>query len=128
MNLAKHLTTSAALLAASLLLPGCISHGKMPAVSETQVGLAGNNYKIIKLGATGRSTGFSILGIPFRCSTLAEAKKGLYASVGEPLAGRPVALAHQTEDQSFKWWILFSTDQITLTAEVVEFTDKPGAK
>jgi hypothetical protein len=128
MNITKLLTTSAALLAASVLLPGCVSYGKMPAVAATQIELAGNNYKIIKMGAKGTSTGFSIIGIPFRCSSMAEAKEHLYKSVGEPLDGRPVALTHQTEDHAFKSFILFSTDQITLTAEVVEFTDKPGTK
>ena len=125
----KMLTTSAALLAAGLLLPGCVSRGSMPAVSETQVGLAGNNYKVIKMGAKGTSSGFYLFGlIPFSNPTMAAAKAHLYESVGEPLAGRAVALTHQTEDKSSTYYILFSVPQYTLSAEVVEFTDKTALK
>lgn len=121
----KRLTTLAALLVAGLLLPGCASRGWMNTASETQVGLAGNNYKIIKMGAKGESAGFRLLGIPFKEPTVWKAKANLYESVGEPLTGRAVALAHQTEDRSLNSFILFAVPKITLTAEVVEFTDKP---
>jgi hypothetical protein len=57
----------------------------------------------------------------------AKAKASLYKSVGEPLTGRAIALANQTEDRSIAVFILFSIPKITITADVVEFTDvAPG--
>ena len=57
-----------------------------------------------------------------------EAKAALYKSVGEPLTGRSVALANQTEDRSSMYLILFSIPKVTITADVVEFNDKPQGK
>ena len=126
----KTLTTVTLLATASLVLPGCSSEGHMHADSQTQVGLAGNNYKIIKMGAEGESIGFKLLGlIPIDSPSMALAKQRLYQSVGEPLTGRAVALAHQTEDRSSLYLILFSLPRYTITADVVEFTDKsPSTK
>jgi hypothetical protein len=55
--------------------------------------------------------------------THANAKASLYASVGQPLTGRSVALANETEDRSSLYLILFSIPKITVTADLVEFTD-----
>ena len=100
----------------------------MPVQSQTQVGLSGNNYKVIKTGAIGESYGFKLLGIiPFDMPTMARAKQKLYESVGEPLTGRSVALAHQTEDRSSLYVILFSIPKYTITADVVEFTERAQA-
>jgi hypothetical protein len=109
----------------SLLAMGCSSEGRFPQSSATQVSLAGNNYKIIKAGARGKSYGFALLGIiPIVSPDMADAKQSLYQSVGETLTGRSVALANQTEDRSSLYLILFSIPRFTITADVVEFTDK----
>jgi len=91
------------------------------------VALAGNNYKIIKTGASGQSSGFRFLGIiPIVSPTHSGAKASLYQEIGIPLTGRSVALANETEDRSSLYLILFSIPKITVTADVVEFIDVPG--
>ena len=91
----------------------------------TGVQLTQSNYKMIKTAAKGQSSGFRLFGIiPLASTSYAEAKDSLYRSVGEPLAGRAVALANQTEDRSSLYLILFSIPKLTVTADVIEF-DKP---
>ncbi len=110
------------------LLTGCSSEGEFRQSTGTSVSLAGNNYRLIKAGATGHSSGFRLLGIiPFASPTHAGAKASLYKSVDEPLTGRAVALANETEDRSTLYLILFSIPKITVTADVVEFTGMPGS-
>jgi hypothetical protein len=104
------------------LLAGCASQGEFRQSSGTQVSLAGNNYKILKTGVKGTSTGFKLLGlIPIVPPNMADAKQSLYASCGESLTGRSVALANETEDRSSVYLILFSLPRYTITADVVEF-------
>ena len=126
----KHLVSIAAFGVVSLLATGCASKGEFRGQSTgTQISLAGNNYKVIKAGAMGQSSGFSLLGvIPLASPNYGEAKAALYKSVGEPLTGRSVALANQTEDRSSMYLILFSIPKVTITADVVEFNDKPQGK
>jgi hypothetical protein len=103
---------------------GCApSRGKITGSTGTGVKLTGDNYRVIKAGARGEDSGFALFGIiPFASPSYADAKAELYDSVGEPLKGRAVALANQTEDRSTIYLILFSLPKITLTADVIEFT------
>ena len=110
------------------ILTGCnTSEGLMKGGrTETSVSLTGKNYRLIKGGAIGKSSGFRLLCIiQFASPNYATAKASLYKSVGEPLTGRAIALANQTEDRSLAVFILFSIPKITLTADVIEFTDAP---
>ena len=129
-KLSKHLRRISAFCVLSLLATGCASQGEFRGQgTATGVSLAGNNYKLIKAGAKGQSSGFRLLGIiPFASPNYADAKASLYQSVGEPLTGRSVALANQTEDRSSLYLILFSIPKVTITADVVEFTDKAPSK
>jgi hypothetical protein len=109
-----------------VLLTGCRgSYGSMKGgQTETSVTLTGKNYRLIKGGAVGKSSGFRFLCIiPFAAPNYANAKASLYKSVGEPLTGRAIALANQTEDRSLTVFILFSVPKITITADVIEFVD-----
>jgi len=91
--------------------------------------LTEKNYKLIKGGAKGESSGFRLLGIiPFASPSHASAKARLYESIGEPLTGRAVALMNETEDRSVLYLILFSVPKLTVTADVIEFTDKASPK
>jgi hypothetical protein len=104
---------------------GCVSNrsGSMPQSTATEVSLKANNYKVLKAGARGKSVGFSLLGIlPIVTPNYADAKSDLYTSVGQPLEGRSVALANQTQDASTIYLILFSIPKIVITADIVEFT------
>jgi hypothetical protein len=99
----------------------------MPQGTGAGVSLSGNNYKVLKAGAKGESGGFYLLGfIPIVSPNFADAKASLYASVGQSLEGRSIALANQTEDKSTMYFILFSLPRITITADIVEFTETGG--
>lgn len=110
-------------LASGLLLAGCSSQGDYRHSNATDVNLNQNNYRIVKAGAIGKSTGFDLLGIiPFASPNYGEAKSDLYKSVGQDLTGRSIALANQTEDRGTIYLILFSLPKLTITADVIEFT------
>jgi hypothetical protein len=84
-----------------------------------------NNYKMVKAGVRGESTGFTLLGIlPLVAPSYADAKANLYANTGENLTGRSIALANQTEDKSGINLLIFQVPKVTITADVVEFTEK----
>lgn len=121
----KRLVCMAAVCALGWFASGCASGGEgqmKGGGTGTQVDLNKNNYKLLKAGAKGESTGFKLLGIlPFANPNYADAKASLYESVGVPLTGKSVALANQTEDRSTLYLILFSLPKITITADVVEF-------
>ena len=105
------------------LLAGCASEGNFQHSNGTAVDLNKNNYRVIKAGAVGESTGFRLLGIiPFANPQYSEAKANIYKSVNEPLTGRAIALANTTEDRSTIYLILFSLPKVTITADVIEFT------
>ena len=65
---------------------------------------------------------------PIASPHYADAKQKLYASVSEPLKGRAVALSNEMEDRSVLYLILFSVPKLTVTADVIEFTDQPETK
>ena len=121
----KFKNLSTALCAISLtLLTGCSSVGEMKGgATNTSISLAGKNYKLIKGGAQGKDYGFSILFIPIVSPNYADAKASLYKSVDEPLTGKAIALANQTEDRSHLFLILVTIPRITITADVIEFID-----
>jgi len=109
------------------LLTGCANIGELKGGrTDTSVYLAGKNYKVIQAGVVGHSSGFRLLGIiPFSSPNYAGAKASLYKAVKEPMTGRAVALANETEDRSTLYLVLFSIPRITITADVIEFTDAP---
>ena len=112
-------------------LAGCASsEGTFKGQSTSAgVGLTKKNYKIIKVGAKGESSGFNLLGfIPFKSPNFAEAKEGVYTSIGESLEGRAIALVNQTEDRSSLYLILFSIPKVTISADVIEYIDEPETK
>lgn len=118
-------------VACSILLcltTGCSSVGQISGQTDTSVQLTHNNYKTIKPGAKGKSYGFWLLFIPIVSPNYADAKEALYKSVDVPLAGKALALANQTEDRSCFTLILFSIPKVTVTADVIEFTDQPAGK
>jgi len=97
--------------------------------TATAVALSGKNYRMIQPGARGQSYGFRLLGIiPLSNPHFASARQDLYSSVKEPLTGKAVALANQMEDKSTLYLILFSVPKVTITADVIEFTDRAEAQ
>lgn len=118
----------AALAIAVTLAAGCASsrvENTMPS-TQTQVNLNHANYKIIKAGAVGRSYGFRfLLGIiPITAPSTAAAREDLYKSLGQPVAGKSVALVNVVEDRSTTWLLLFSVPKVVITGDLVEFADE----
>jgi hypothetical protein len=119
----------AALCVLSCLITGCVSQSVFSEGTGTQVNLSGNNCRLVKAEAKGHGSGFRLPGIiPFTSPNYAEAKARLYRSVDEPLPGRSIALANRTEDGSTLYLILFSIPKVTITAGLVEFTDRAASK
>jgi hypothetical protein len=111
----------------TVLLTGCASSGggRYDQTSTTDVNLTQGNYKVVKVNATGSSSGFRLLGlIPFSHPSYSEAKTDLYDSLGENLTGRSIALSNQSEDRSSLYLILFSIPKITISADIIEFNDR----
>jgi hypothetical protein len=105
-----------------VLLVGCASTPSIPPINANDtVTLARGNYKMIKASAKGVSTGFVLLAIPFGVPTYAEAKANLYASLGQNLEGRSIALINQTCDTGGPWLLVVYFPTITITADVIEF-------
>ena len=110
------------------LLPACSSAGYINMDTNTGVSLERRNFRTVKAGARGTSSGFWLFGlIPFFSPTYADAKRDLYDSTGQRLEGRAIALANQTEDRAFRYFVLFSLPRLTLSADIVEFVDEPDA-
>lgn len=114
-----------AIASALVLFSGCASIGNFKGqATNTVVNLSSSNYKIVKAEAQGTSSGFFLLGlIPFKSPTYSEAKASLYKGLGSSVEGRSVAFANQTEDLSSSFFILFSIPKVTITADLVEFTE-----
>ena len=118
-------------LMAALFVSGCadMHTGRMQQSTDAGVTLREANYKIIKAGASGSSYGFNLFGfIPITTPKYANAKHDLYDSVGQPLEGRAIALANQTEDRSTIWLLLFTLPKIAITADVIEFNPSPAPR
>jgi len=104
-------------------LTGCASIGQFPAASVTKVELAGKNYEMAKINATGRSFGFNLLGIiPIVPTRYDDAMGDLYSrNVVDP-KNKALALTNVTQEKSCLYLILFSIPRLTVRADIVEFT------
>jgi hypothetical protein len=113
------------ILLSLIILTGCASTpNTLPHSTSDSVSLNRGNYKVVKAGAKGVSTGFNLLFIPFGSPTYADAKADLYKKLGQNTEGRSIALVNQTSDTGGAWFVLFSFPNITITADVIEFTDQ----
>jgi hypothetical protein len=124
MAMAKGLMVATLVLA--VLLTGCAtSTAVLAGQTTTQVDLSKGNYRVVKAGAEGSSYGFSLLGIiPFSTPSYARAMHSLRSEA--PMEGKATALANVTEDDSSLYLVLFSIPSVTVTADIIEFTDGPS--
>ena len=92
-------------------------------LTTSSISLSKHNYKIVKANATGKSEGFSFLGlIPVKSPTYTEAITRLYQSA--PVTeGKAQALVNTVYEHSSSYFILFSLTKITVRADLIEFTD-----
>ena len=117
----RNIVLSIIIISAFLFLVGCTSIGMFPQSGQTKTELSQKNYQVIKPNARGVDSGFFLFGIiPFNTPTFADAVGALQEGV--PMKGRATALANVTQDISFGYYILFSIPKITISADVVEFT------
>ncbi|HEU4503828.1 MAG TPA: hypothetical protein VFR79_03310 [Nitrospira sp.] len=82
------------------------------------------NYKTLKTGAIGESTGFKFLWIPFASPSEADAKRDMLERLqkeGINTSGKNIAFANATSDRGgFGFIGLIGAPTITLTADVIE--------
>ena len=117
----KLLTNVIGIIALCLILTGCFTKGKMPQLSTANTALAEGNYRVIKANARGTDTGFWLLFIPFSTPSYADAMESLHEKVS--IEGRATSLINVTEDKSTFTLLLFSIPKLTITADVIEFTE-----
>lgn len=92
-------------------------------LTNTEVKLSGQNYKIVKANAIGSSMGFSFLGlITMKSPLYDEAITKLYQNAGIS-EGKAQALVNVVHEHSSTYFILFALPKITVRADVIEFTD-----
>src|SRR5215212_4025315 len=88
---------------------------------STQVGLDGNNYRIIQTNVTAVSKGFKILGlITIKSPSYVKAMSHLYSQT-QIQEGRPQALANVVHETAGMNLILFSMPKIRVRADLIEF-------
>jgi len=121
------------LLFLSGLLACAPNYGSFNQTSGSMADLSKSNYRILKTGVSGESSGFTLLWfIPIVSPSSADAKQQMYDQLkaeGIDIRGRSIALANVTEDRGGLNVIIFGIPSVKLTADIVEFTDeKPDAK
>ena len=100
--------------------------------SVSSANLTKNNYRVLKTGMSGESSGFNFLWITIVPPSAADAKQEMYDKLkaeGIDIRGRAIALANATEDRGGVNLIIFGIPTIKLTADIIEFVEeKPDAK
>ena len=82
------------------------------------------NFRMLKSGAMGESTGFTFLFFSLAAPTAAEAKRKMYEQLkaeGIELEGKAIALTNVTEDRGGVNLLIFGVPTITITADVIEY-------
>lgn len=91
--------------------------------------LAQTNYRLLKQGVVGTSTGFTLLWVPMSRPTESEARRDMVKQLrqeGIDLKGLPVSYANATRERGgFSLLGLIATPRITLTADIIEILEQP---
>lgn len=114
-------------LALVTLPVGCsTTNARYDTQHATRVDLTKANYTVIKAGAVGKSYGFRLLGIPLFSPSYVKAMTDLRLEA--PMEGKSTTVANVVQEESSVWLLLFSIPKITITGDIIEFTDtKEGA-
>lgn len=99
---------------------GCITFGHFTKSNVTQVDLAGNNFHVVKSNIQGSDTGTRIVGLG-ESPSHAKAMAALRKKAG--LDGTRRALVNITEETHIFTLLVYTETTLTLTADVVEFTE-----
>lgn len=89
---------------------------------ETHVKLYKKNFQVVKTNVRGESTGFALLAglIPIVPATYTQALNNLHEAAN--MEGKATALVNMAEDATQLNLLLFSVPRVTITADVIEFT------
>ena len=117
----RSFVTILVLFAIASFLVGCSSLTGRFGI-ETQVKLYKENYRVVKTNVRGESTGFSLLAgfVPIVPATYTQALNNLHEAAD--MEGRPMALVNVAQDATQLNLLLFSVPRVTITADVIEFT------
>jgi hypothetical protein len=121
-----HVITLALISMLSMGAVGCRSphHSAFAEQAIRPNHLAKLNYKTLKTGAIGESTGFKFLWIPFASPSEAEAKRDMLERLqkeGINTSGKNIGFANATSDRGgFGFIGLIGAPTITLSADVIE--------
>ena len=110
-----------------LTLSACTaSVGQFPSTHQTQTDLSRSNFRVLASNASGRDTGFYLLGfMPILSPSYGAAMNDMRSKT--PITGKAAALANVSEDRSTLYLVLFSLPRITVTADVIEFLPEQAA-
>lgn len=104
------------------LVVGCSTSGaRYDTQQATSVDLTHANYRVIKSGAVGTSRGFRLLGFELSSPSHVTAMNELRRQA--PMEGRATAVVNVIQEKSNIWLLLFSLPKITITADIIEFTE-----
>src|SRR3954471_2432795 len=109
-------------------LPDFLKPNQPPAevLNSTHVTLMENNFRIVETNVVGKSRGFKLLGlITIKPTSHTRAMSRLYEKAHVEV-GRPQTLANVVHESSSTYLILFSLPQVTIRADLIEFTDSPA--
>jgi hypothetical protein len=103
-----------------LFITGCMSVGDIPLRYDTS--LTQKNFRVLQKNVRGEDSGFSLFClIPFNSPSYADAMGELHNQVS--MLNKSIALVNVTRDESLGCFILFGIPKITISAEVIEFTE-----
>lgn len=116
--------TKAGVLATALLLSGCgASIGTYSTTTETETQLNRGNYKVVESGVIGKASCWYLFSaIPLGSMELyRQAMDQIRRQIASK--GKPIALVNITQDLSTTSFVVVSRADLTLTADIIEFTD-----
>jgi hypothetical protein len=126
MKLSRIIPTALVILVAIWGVIGCKStyHSSFADQAVKPVDLVKLNYRILKAGAVGDSTGFTFIWIPFASPSDREAKKDMLDRLrkeGIETNGKSIGFTNVTADKGgFGIIGIIGAPTITLTADVIE--------
>jgi len=105
-----------------LFLMGCsTAFGTFPHSTTTQVDLTKPNYRVTKVNAIGKSTGFNLLCfIPIVSPKYTTAMEDLYSKAGVS-EGKSTALVNVIQERTDLFLVVFSIPKLIIRAEIIEF-------
>ena len=111
--------TGLVVISVFLFLAGCMTVGGIP---KSDTCLTEKNYRVVETNVRGEDTGFRLLGlISFEEPSHSDAMRNIHEQVN--MQGKSMALANVTNDLSVGYFILFSIPRLTISADLIEFTE-----